>query len=192
MNKYESLKKQYSERISLNQLYQICHISKCSARYLVQNGIIPCVENRSNKTWRYTIALDDVITYLRRREQLGSMIPRGAATSKKKRKKKKLPAIYTGNKEDVEAYFQNIFAYCPDAMTTAEISKATGLHNATIRKMIKTGKLKAVSQHKKYFIPKQYFLDFVATQEFFQCKSNSKVFQDLIARYSPWAEKRKR
>lgn len=192
MKKYESLKKQYPERVSLNQLYQICHISKRSARYLVQNNIIPCVENSDNKTWRYTIALDDVITYLRRREQLGSMIPRGAATSKKKRKKKKLPAIHTANKEDVASYFQVVFAQCPDALTTEEISMATGLHNATVRKMITTGKLKAVSQHKKYFIPKQYFLDFVSAPEFFQSKSKSKVFQDLITNYTRWAKKRTR
>ena len=104
MKKYESLKAKYPERISLNQLYQICRISKRSARYLLKNGVIPCIENSGNKTWRYSIAIDDVITYLRRREQWGSMIPKGMANNA--REKKHLPPICTDDKKKVISYFR--------------------------------------------------------------------------------------
>ena len=79
--KYESLRKKYPSYISLGQFYQICHIAKRSALYLLENGIIPSIDT-GKKTWRYRIALDDVITYLRRREQWGSCIPPGAVSSR--------------------------------------------------------------------------------------------------------------
>jgi len=72
--KYESLREQYPPHISLDQLHRICGIAKRSAKYLVEHGIIPA-QDTGRQTWRYKIALDDVIIYLRRREQVGSMIP---------------------------------------------------------------------------------------------------------------------
>jgi len=41
---YDMLREQYPERISLDQLYRICRISKNSARYLVEHGIIPATD----------------------------------------------------------------------------------------------------------------------------------------------------
>lgn len=85
MEKYETLKNQYPEFISLDQLYRICRIAKRSALYLIQHGIIPAIDT-GRTTWRYKIAIDDVITYLQRREQTGSMIrmiPMGAVTSRR-------------------------------------------------------------------------------------------------------------
>jgi len=84
MKKYEELKTQYPEYISLDQFYRICKIAKRSAIYLIQHGIVPSITT-DKKTWRYKIKIDDVITYLQRRDEVGSMIPRGAATSRKKK-----------------------------------------------------------------------------------------------------------
>ena len=41
-NKYDYLWDQYPEYVSSNQLYKICRIAKRSAKYLLENGIIPC------------------------------------------------------------------------------------------------------------------------------------------------------
>lgn len=70
--KYEFLKEDYPEYISLNQFYRICHISKRGAVYLLENGIVP-YNDTGKKTWKYQIRIDDVITYLRRREQVGDI-----------------------------------------------------------------------------------------------------------------------
>jgi len=60
---YEQLKKDYPEVISINQFYQICHIAKRSAVYLLENGIVPYTDT-GKLTWKYKIKLDDVIAYI--------------------------------------------------------------------------------------------------------------------------------
>lgn len=49
--------------ITKDQLYQICHISKSTALYLLRSGKIPCEYTRK-KTRCYKIKKADVITYL--------------------------------------------------------------------------------------------------------------------------------
>jgi hypothetical protein len=42
--KYDCLREQYPEYVSLDQLYRICGIAKRSALYLIQNDIIPSID----------------------------------------------------------------------------------------------------------------------------------------------------
>lgn len=180
MEKYDYLKQEYPNTISLNQLYQICHISKRSARYLVQHEIIPCTENSGHRTWRYQIALDDVITYLIRREQFGSMIPCGAATSPKNVSQHKQPAILSASEHRVEAYFKRMYAKCPDALTVSDIAAVTGLCKATIRNFIRMKHLNAISEGKTYYIPKLWFIEFTKSQHFLRCAGHSDIFKSII------------
>ena len=53
--------------ITKDQFYQICHISKSTALYLLRNGKIPC-EYTGKKTRCYKIKKADVITYLEKRK----------------------------------------------------------------------------------------------------------------------------
>ena len=53
--------------ITKDQLYQICHISKSTALYLLRSGKIPC-EYTGKKTRCYKIKKADVITYLEKRK----------------------------------------------------------------------------------------------------------------------------
>lgn len=53
--------------ITKDQLYQICHISKSTALYLLRSGKIPCEYTRK-KTRCYKIKKADVITYLEKRK----------------------------------------------------------------------------------------------------------------------------
>lgn len=75
---YSFLRDQYPEIITMDQLYHICHISKRKARWLLENGIIPC-EDSGKKTRRFKIKLEDVIEFLEFRDAglLDDMIPVG-------------------------------------------------------------------------------------------------------------------
>ena len=64
---YGSLRESYPATISMDQLYRICHISKRKARWLLEQEIIPCVDS-GKKTRRFSIQLEDVITFLERRD----------------------------------------------------------------------------------------------------------------------------
>ena len=79
---YEYLSQQYPKIISMDQLYRICHISKRKAKWLLENGVIPCKDS-GKQTRRFQICLDDVITFLERREAglLHEDIPAGIFSS---------------------------------------------------------------------------------------------------------------
>ena len=177
MKKYESLKEQYPEYVSLDQMYRICKIAKRSALYLVKHGIIPAVD-RNQKTWRYKIALDDVITYLRRREQLGSMIPPGAVTSRQYVKKVGVRKSFSqlvvpGRESEVAEYFSYIYADYEEVLTTADVAEMTGLNKSSIMKLAKAGLIKSLTNMPRYLIPKQYLMEFVVTRRFLEAKTNS-------------------
>ncbi len=55
------------DRITKDQLYRICYISKSTARYLLQSGKIPCYYT-GKQTRCYQIKKEDVIAYLEDRK----------------------------------------------------------------------------------------------------------------------------
>ncbi len=79
---YEYLRQQYPETISMDQLYRICHISKRKAKWLLENGVIPCKDS-GKQTRRFQIQMDDMITFLERQDAglLREDIPAGIFSS---------------------------------------------------------------------------------------------------------------
>ena len=61
------LKSTYPDVITKDQFYRICHISKKTASYLLDNELVPCT-NSGKQTRKYKILLDDVIAFLDARE----------------------------------------------------------------------------------------------------------------------------
>jgi len=190
--KYESLREAYPEFISLDQLYKICGVSKISATYLVENGIIPAIDT-GKQTWRYKIALDDAITYLRRREQVGSMIPRWVATSRKpkhermKSTRKCFAQMVTpGQEAAIAEHFDYIFAEYDEVLTTLDIIEMTGLEKSTVLKLLKAGVIKSIMTYPKYLIPKPYLLEFVITPRFIEYRTNSEHFRKILGGFEIW------
>ena len=63
---YEEIKRTFPRTMSKDQFYQVAHISKATALYLLQSGLVPCKDS-GKKTRRYTIKTTDVIAYLQDR-----------------------------------------------------------------------------------------------------------------------------
>lgn len=193
MTDYNALKNQYPDFLSLDELSRVCKIAKRSARYLVEHGIIPATDT-GKQTWRYQIPIDDVITYLIRREQFGSMIPPGAVSSRTKNRK----SVSTGNRKSfsqmvtqgqewqIAEYFNFIYSDCKDILTTNDIAEMTGLDRGTIMKLAKSGQIKSIADRPKYLIPKQYLLEFVVTRRFLEAKSNSDLFRKVLGGFEIW------
>ena len=53
------------DEITKEQLYKLLHVSKRKAKWMLDEGIIPCV-NRGTKTHTYLIRMEDVRIYLSR------------------------------------------------------------------------------------------------------------------------------
>ena len=51
---YEEIKRTFPRTMSKDQFYQAAHISKATALYLLQSGLVPCKDS-GKKTRRYTI-----------------------------------------------------------------------------------------------------------------------------------------
>jgi hypothetical protein len=187
--KYDCLREQYPEYVSLDQLYRICGIAKRSALYLIRNDIIPSIDTEK-RTWRYKIALDDVITYLRRREQWGSMIPPGAVSSRTKHPKKPrrtfASLITQGEESAIAEYFAFIYNDYPDVLTTPDIVEMTGFAKRTVLQLLKDGEIDALRVSGKYMIPKQYLLSFVQTPRFIEAKSNSENYIKILGGFEIW------
>jgi len=188
--KYKELRKRYPRYVSKEQLYVICRISKRSAKYLLDNGIIPC-EDTGKKTRRYRVALKDIIAYLKKRDSTGNtLIPFGAASSKSKKAKgpktSYAQVILLGQESEVRRYFEYIFAEFPDVLNTYDVTEMTGLSLNTVQRLIKSGTIRSLNVDRRHMIPKPYMLDFVTSPEFLNIKSNSRDFQRILGGFSVW------
>lgn len=65
---YKKLLKQYPEVVSKEQFRIMCRISKRTACYLLQSGLVPCIQT-GKKCCSYKIRMKDIIHYMKLREK---------------------------------------------------------------------------------------------------------------------------
>ena len=65
--RYDEIIENHPSTITLDQFYRICHISKRKAKWLLENGIVPC-QDSGKKTRRFKIQTMDVVYYLQQLE----------------------------------------------------------------------------------------------------------------------------
>jgi hypothetical protein len=193
MKNFDGLRNLYADNfISLDELCRICKIAKRTGSYLIENGIIPAIDT-GKETWRYKIAIDDVITYLKRREQIGSMIPPGAVTSRKNHKNRRLSnrlsfsrMVELGQEWEIAEYFDFLYAGCEDLLTRIDIVEMTGLDKSTVLKLLKKGHIKSIMQSPKYIVPRQYFMDFLVSERFIESQTRSEQFIKILGGFEIW------
>ena len=189
-DKYRELRKRYPKYVSKEQLRIICRIAKRTAKYLLDNGIIPC-EDTGKKTRRYRIALKDIIAYMQQRDNTGnSLVPHGEASSKQKRasgkKESYMQAILLGQEDEVRQYFEYIFSDFPDVLNSYDVTEMTGLSHATVQRLLRTGAIRSWFIDQKHMVPKAYMLDFVSSPKFLSMQSNSIDFKRILGGFSVW------
>jgi hypothetical protein len=186
--KYENLRKQYPEYISLDQFRVICHVAKRSARFLVEHGIVPSIDT-GRKTWRYKIAIEDTISYLQRREKFGSMIPSGSVSSRTPYQNKSKPLMSIMAEKDINIiilYFEQVYANYDDVLSVSDVAEMTGLCKKTIMDFLKSGEIKSITNHPSYIIPKKYLLDFVSSKRFILANGQSEMFKQIHEEFDVW------
>lgn len=134
-----------------------------------------------------------MITYLRRREQLGCMIPVGTVNTRKTTKPRRRSfshVVAPGQEREVAEYFAFVYADYPDVLTTDDIAAMTGLHRKSFWRIFRDGHIKYLMCGRKYFIPKVYFLEFITSQRFIDTWSNSEVFIKVLEGFEAWKQNR--
>lgn len=139
---YEYLREQYPEIISKDQLYRICHISKRKARWLLENGIIPC-EDSGKQTRRFRIRLEGVITFLERRDAglLQAEIPVGIFSSGVHSSAQPRQTLDSGA---LCAFLLERWADAPDMLTAQQAASLCGYGPAAINGWIGKGRMTAL------------------------------------------------
>ena len=128
--------------ITKDQLYQICHISKSTALYLLRSGKIPC-EYTGKKTRCYKIKKADVITYLEKRKVFPESYSAPAGWYKGNYTVKMKTEVPEQVLENMKLYYTELFAQYPDVLTATEISKVIGYGTTSINDWCRKGHLKA-------------------------------------------------
>ena len=177
--------------INKDQLYQICHISKTTAMYLLRSGKIPCTYT-GRKTRCYAIKKEDVKAYLEDRVVFPEAYsaPMGWYSGKHQLPKIKLDMpkpIY----EDMHAYYTDLLKNYDDVIPSADIVKLTGYSKSAVNGWCATGHLKAFQRRNMYFIPKIILVDFFCSQYFRTIIRKTDWHIRVLKRFPVWNRRNK-
>lgn len=130
--------------ITKDQFYRVCHISKRHAKYLLDSGLVKCVDS-GKKTRKYKIEIKDVLAYLIDRELDPEKYraPAGyyignSGKPKRHTYRGQAPApvvVFHFTEEEkpgLLAAWQAAAAEYKDLMTTAEVCELTGYQSQTV------------------------------------------------------------
>lgn len=181
---YSFLLDEYPKKISMDQLYRICHISKRKAKWLLENGYIPC-KDTGRKTRRFTIQTKDVVSYLTLLETKPEALPPmpvGIFSSNANHQAKANPYLDIDSKK-FTAFLQNEWNAVPDMVTVKEASKLIGYACSTITDRISKEQVKAILYHCRYLIPKDALTKYMAINGNYSICRKTEKHLKLIRKY---------
>lgn len=177
---YEEIRKQYPATISKDQFYRIAHISKATALYLLQSGLVPC-KDTGKKTRRYTIRTEDVIFYMIDREEHPDvyMAPKNWYRGRSDRYtprmavENNLDKLSGRDRKALQKYLEAVLKQYDDLMIVSEVSDVIGYSDTSIHRWCHNGKLKAFKPSGSFLIPKISLIEFLVSQESLDIKRKS-------------------
>lgn len=165
------MKRNLPEIINMEQLYRLLRVSKRKAKWILDNGIIPC-ERRSTKTHTYIIRTEDVRAFMKLpAKEKRLLVPFGICGSNRPPKPKPTEITekdYEGFTEFLTKKLDN----APETLTARDAAEFTGYCEKFFCRVIQNGELYAVSVRGRNYIPKSKLIEFLTTA--------------IIDRKSPW------
>ena len=120
------------------------------------------------------------------------MIPKGSVNARKtKRRRSYSQAVGPGQEQEVAEYFTYVYSDYPEILTTDDIAAMTGLQKKSFWRMFQTGHIKYLVCGRRYFIPKVYFWEFVASRRLIDAWSNSDEFIRVLEGFVEWQSKKR-
>ena len=171
---YQEILESYPEFVTKDQMYRICHISKRTCLFLLESGAVPNIDS-GKKTRRFKIKTVDIIEYMRRRqtEPRYYRVPDGYYS-----KKGKVPIsmnhVFTdGEISKIRLFYNGLLSDYPDVMTTLDVSRFTGYHRNSVSLWCSNGHLKCFFIRQQYMVPKEYLIEFLLGDYFYQIITKS-------------------
>lgn len=163
MNTYLDELANYGNTLTKEQLRIVCHISKRKATYLLQSGLIPCI-NTGKKTHTYIVAKSAVAFYLRDREENPQKYHFCSSETTNKNRSKtavRLAGPIRIDEKRMRAYYKDKLSAFPDVLTTTQVKLLTGYGENTVRAWIEKGELPYLDCLAGWRIPKIWLIDFL-------------------------------
>ena len=157
--------------LSKEEFRKECHISKSTALWLIENGLIPVVRKESATTDRYLIARNDMEMYLKNRE----LEPKKYRYRKTERYpsgicvKSYTPARARKLRTAASITWENE----PDMLLLSDVSRLLGYREKIIQEWRKTMELETVIVGQRLYFPKQYLIEFVGSANFHRIRPKS-------------------
>lgn len=185
MKKYNKLRKQYPEIVTLEQVRIICKIAKRTAKFLLEEQIIPCCIDENRKTWKYKVHIDDVIAFLVERDKNPSL----GRKPKTNNARTSFSRLIDGDAEKenlFQFFFERAFDY-PDVLNIREASEITGITERTIKKLAHNHTLSKLPWMKEVKIPRICLLEYIQSQQYIDIWSDTEQFREIMAAYIQWS-----
>ena len=181
---YEEIAK-LPDELSLEDFRVVCHISKRTARYYLQSGLVVC-RNNGKKTRCYTIRKCDLIAALKEFEAhpCKFYIPKEFYDGGTYHKGKMQIRTYLPD-DDIQspvtkAYYEKKMEGLSDLISSAQAADITGYDQKTIRAWCVEKRIKCLSIHPRVWIPKEFFMDFLLSEEYNNIPRKSQTHLDDI------------
>lgn len=165
---YKRLLKDYPDTISKEQLYKICHISKRTALFLLESGLVPCKDS-GKQTRKYTIAKSDVIAFLEQREKTPEayLPPDGWYGGYYRRKQVRSPYVLSEEEYSrMRTFYVEMLRAYPDVLSVVQVGQFTGYSSTTVTNWCQKKQLHRFQIGIKYMVPKESLLDFMMSLRF--------------------------
>ena len=143
------------EFVTQEQVRQMLHVSKRKAKYLLDNGIIPCI-NTGKKTRQYRVKVSDIEYYMEHPYDFAvGMFPSG---SKYKSVKKEAVRL---DEDIVQKYYLDLLSNANDMLSVQEISELTGYSTSAIYRWIERGWIDSMMFLGRHLIRKDNLYSFL-------------------------------
>ena len=154
---------QYPDIMNKEQLYKACHISKRTALYLLQSGLIPNVYS-GKRTRCYRVRKSDVIAFIEDREVNPNkyIVPNNWYGSGKITYNIRILPGKGITPERMRGFYETELKKEPDVLTVADIVRITGYRRTTVAGWVSKGRLQGFLLGNKFRIPKTYLIDFLS------------------------------
>lgn len=189
---YSDLLRQYPAYMTKEQMYQVCHISKKTCLFLLQSGLVPCLDS-GKKTRRFKIETANVIRYLADREfhpdrykPPDGFYKRKRVKGKSRRKKRRKQGTDTPSPSVTgvdpcimrEYYRAELELYPDDVLTTRQISEFTGYSHSSVVRWCNKQYLQNFYIRHRFYVPKEYLLDFFTCRHFINISVKSELHKE--------------
>ncbi|MBQ6481161.1 MAG: helix-turn-helix domain-containing protein [Anaerolineaceae bacterium] len=161
---YQDLLEQHPIYMTKDQMYRICHISKKTCLYLLEHGLVPCLDS-GKKTRRFKIKTTDVIHYLEDR----NIHPEFYKPPEGYYKQPHISQPRVLSEHDLlvmRQFYEKELVSWPDVMTIKQVSDFTGYGRTSVVRWCSKQQLKSFYIKRRLFIPKEYLIDFLVSWHF--------------------------